>query len=149
MGKVGKSLEKRFQSFAARNYYFNAIINSIIFPARVEIHETRFVAGTFTQPSKRPVIFKKNLVIFFTFSSKQPVIFKKNLVIINIFQTFFQTFFQSCDRLSMQHFAMYAVCQQDFNLILLVLGSLVIRLLLALATARAMPRVLRNPRHNS
>ena len=46
----------------------------------------------------------------------------------------------------MQHFAKYAA---DFKLILLVLGSLVVRILLALATARAMPRVLRNPRHNS
>ncbi len=36
----------------------------------------------------------------------------------------------------MQHFTMT-------TLILLVLGSLVVRLLLALATARAMPRVLR------
>jgi hypothetical protein len=49
----------------------------------------------------------------------------------------------------MQHFAMYAAFQQDFNLILLVLGSLVVRLLLALATARAMPRVFRNLQHNS
>ncbi len=55
-----KGLEKLFQSFALRNYYFNAIINSIIFPARVEIHETRFVAGTFTLLSERTVIFKKN-----------------------------------------------------------------------------------------
>ncbi len=65
--KLEKSLEKLFQTLFARNYHFIAIINSIIFPARVEIHETRFVAGTFTQPSERPVIFQKNLVIF-TFS---------------------------------------------------------------------------------
>jgi hypothetical protein len=45
----------------------------------------------------------------------------------------------------MEHLAMYAACQQDFNLILLVLGSLVVRLLLALATACAMPRVRRSP----
>jgi hypothetical protein len=49
----------------------------------------------------------------------------------------------------MQHLAKYAASQQDFNLILLVLGSLVVRLLLALATVRAMPRVLRNLLHNS
>ena len=49
----------------------------------------------------------------------------------------------------MQYFAKYAAFQQDFNLILLVLGSLVVHLLLALATARAMPRVLRNLQHNS
>ncbi len=66
--KLEKSFEKLFQNFAARNYSFNAIINSIIFPARVEIHKTRFVAGTFTQPSERPFISQKLLVIF-TFSN--------------------------------------------------------------------------------
>jgi hypothetical protein len=131
-------LEKLFQTLLARNYYFNVIINNIKIPARVEIHETRLVAGTFTQPSERPVtgIFQKIFVIT-TFSK------------LFFFQTFFQTFFQSLDRLSMLHLAMYAACQQDFNLILLVLGSLVVRLHLALAPAHAMCRVLRNLRHNS
>ncbi len=47
--------------------------------------------------------------------------------------------------------AMYAACQQDFYLILLVLGSLLVRRRLALAPARAMPvrRVLRFLQHNS
>jgi hypothetical protein len=81
-GKIGKKFGKLFQTLFARNYYFNAIINSIIFPARVEIHEKRFVAATFTQPSERPVILQKNLSHF------------------DIFQTFFQTFFQTLDRQS-------------------------------------------------
>jgi hypothetical protein len=74
--KLKKSLEKLFQTLFARNYYFNVIINSIIFPARVEIHETRFVAGTFTQPSERPVIFQKILVIL-TFSKLFSKLFPK------------------------------------------------------------------------
>ena len=41
---------------------------------------------------------------------------------------------------------MYAACQQDFYLILLVLGSLLVRRLLALAPARARHRCLQ---HNS
>ncbi len=45
--------------------------------------------------------------------------------------------------------AMYAACQQDLYLILLVLGSLLVRRRLALAPARAMRRVLRFLQHNS
>ena len=98
-------MEKLFQTLFARNYYFNAIINSIIFPASVEIHETRFVAGTFTQPSEQPVIFQKKINHF------------------DIFQTFYPIFpnfspkFRSPKCQSMVLLAMYAACQQDFYLI--------------------------------
>ena len=119
-------MEKLFQTLFARNYYFNAIINSIIFPARVEIHETRFVAGTFTQPSERPVIFKKTK----SFS---------------LFPNFFPNFFPKLRSTKYAAFCQVCSISPRLHRILLVLGSLVVRLLLALATARAMPRVLRSP----
>ena len=89
------------------------------------------MAGTFTQPSERPVIFQKNHSHFDIFHT--------------YFKTFFQTFFPKFRSPKYAAFGHVCSCQQDFNLISLVLGSLVVRLLLALATACAMPRVRRSP----
>ncbi len=60
--KNWKSLEffSNFSIFGIGNtYYFNAIINSIIFPARVHIQGPRNVLSATFTPSERPVIFQK------------------------------------------------------------------------------------------
>ncbi len=88
------------------------------------------MAGTFTQPSKRPVIFKKNKS-FSLFPKKIP--------------NFFPNFFSNLRSTKYAAFCQVCSISPRLHLILLVLGSLVVRRRLALATARAMPRVLRSP----
>jgi hypothetical protein len=73
---------------------------------------------------------------------------KKKLVILTFSKLFpnFSPKFRSPKCQTMVFLPMYAACQQDFYLILLVLGSLLVRRLLALAPARARHRCLQ---HNS
>ncbi len=73
--KVWKKVWKNFSKVLY--YYFNAIINSIIFPERVEIHKTRLVAGTFTQNQANELSFSKKTKSHSLFPKQKSKLFSK------------------------------------------------------------------------